>query len=98
MTNEDETIVTDSFFFAVTNGTLDSLSGDYPNDVNETIVKIEWDERYEWDEPMWTPEQRHQLQQGAKSRQIQISLGLILALVVFLGAITNSTILFVFSR
>ena len=41
MTNEDEIIVTDSFFFAVTNGTLDSLSGDYPNDVNETIVKIE---------------------------------------------------------
>ena len=96
MTDEDKTsIVTDSFLFAVANETLDSLSGDYPNAINETVVKIEWDE---WDKLLWTPEQRHQLQQGAIDRQMQISLGLILAVVVFLGAITNSTILFFFSR
>ena len=94
MTDEDETIVTDSFFFAVANETMDSLSGDYPN-VNETTMIIEWDE---WDDLLWTPEQRHQLQQGAILRQVRISLGLILALVVFFGVITNSTILFVFSR
>ena len=96
MTDEDKTsIVTDSFLFAVANETLDSLSGDYRNAINETVMKIEWDE---WDKLLWTPEQRHQLQQGAIDRQMQISLGLILAIVVFLGAITNSTILFFFSR
>ena len=95
MTDEDETIVTDSFFFAVANETLNSLSGDYPNVINETTMSIEWDE---WDDLLWTPEQRQQLQQDAILRQVRISLGLILALVVFFGVITNSTILFVFSR
>ena len=59
-------------------------------------MNIEWNE---WDDLLWTPEQRHQLQQGANIfRQVQISLSLILVLVVFLGAITNSTILFFFFR
>ena len=37
--NQKETIVTNYFFFAVANGTLGSLSGDYQNDINETAVQ-----------------------------------------------------------
>ena len=89
--NENENVVTDCFFCAVANGTLDY----YPNGSNETPVEIEWDN---WDEFLWTSEQRRLLEQGDLPRQVQFSLGVLLALVVFFAFIANSTILYVFSR
>ena len=89
--DENENVVTDCFFCAVANGTLDY----YPNGNNETPVAIEWDN---WDELLWTPEQRRLLEQGDLPRQVQFLLGVLLSLVVFFGLIANSTILYVFSR
>lgn len=56
---------------------------------------IEWDD---WDQSLWTPEQRHLLEQGAIPRHVHISLGVLLTLVVLFGVIANATILYVFSR
>ena len=89
--DENENVVTDCFSCAVVNWTLDY----YPNGSNETPVEIEWDN---WDEFLWTSEQRRLLEQGDLPRQVQFSLGVLLALVVFFAFIANSTILYVFSR
>ena len=76
----------------VTNWTL--YSNDYLNGTgnDETSVSIEWDDS------MWTPKQRRLLQQGAVSRQVIVSLGILLAVVILFGIISNSTVLYVFSR
>ena len=91
MADKDENVVPDCFSCAVANGTLDY----YPNGNNETLVAIEWDN---WDELLWTPEQRRLLEQGDLPSQVQFLLGVLLSLVVFFGFIANSTILYVFSR
>ena len=96
---EKQTIATECFLFSVANGTLDSLSDDSPNGgSNETLLAtcFEWDD---WDESLWTPEQRQLLMElGAVPRRVHISLGILLTLVVLFGIIANSIILFVFSR
>ena len=96
---ENQTIATECFLFSVTNVTLDSLSDDFPNGrSNETLLAtcFEWDN---WDESLWTPEQRKLLmEQCAVPRSVHISLGIILALVALFGIIANSIVLFVISR
>ena len=80
-------------------GLMDSLSNDSPNGrSNETLLAtcFEWDD---WDEFIWTPEQRKLLmEQGAMLRRVHFSLGILLALVVLFGIIANSIVLFVITR
>ena len=83
----------DSSVFSVVNwpssvNTSDDSSG------NETSW-IEWDD---WDESLWSPEQRQLLEQGTIPRELHFSLGAFLTLIVVFGIISNSTILYVFSR
>ena len=90
MTDKDcdaGTIATDCFIFEIVNGTLD------PNKKNGTLVP-----EVEWDDLLWTPEQRRLLQQGALPQEVQISLGVLLALFVVFGIFANSIVLYVFSR
>lgn len=58
-------------------------------------VWIEWDD---WDQSLWSPEQRLLLEQGVIPREVHISLGILLTLIVLFGVAANSTILYVFSR
>jgi hypothetical protein len=63
---------------------------------NETsVVSLDWDD---WDASLWTPEQRRMLERGAIPREVHITLGVLLALIVLFGVAANSTILYVFSR
>lgn len=55
----------------------------------------DWDE---WDETLWTPEQRQLIEQGTVPRQVYVALGILLSLVVIFGLVANATILYVFSR
>ena len=59
------------------------------------LVIPDWDD---WDEDLWTPEQRQLLEQGAAPRHVYIILGVLLSLVVVFGLVANATILYVFSR
>ena len=96
---ENQTIATECFLFSDANGTLDSLSDDSPNGrSNETLLAtcFEWDD---WDESLWTPDQRKLLmEQGAVPRRVHIFLGILLALVALFGIIANSIVLFSISR
>ena len=83
----------DSSVFSVVNwpssvNTSDDSSG------NETSW-IEWDD---WDESLWTPEQKQMLEQGVIPYSVHVLLGILLILIVLFGVIANSTILYVFSR
>ena len=69
---------------------------DDPDGRNEALTAwIEWDD---WDESLWSPEQRQLLEQGTIPRELHFSLGAFLTLIVVFGIISNSTILYVFSR
>lgn len=84
----------------VANQTISSSSnetvvGDVLNGTTVPSTWIEWDD---WDQSLWSPEQRLLLEQGAIPREVHISLGVLLTLIVLFGIIANSTILYVFSR
>lgn len=68
---------------------------DVLNGTNAPSTWIEWDD---WDQSLWSPEQRLLLEQGAIPREVHISLGILLTLIVLFGVIANSAILYVFSR
>ncbi len=62
---------------------------------NETSLLVDWDD---WDVSLWTPEQRRILERGAIPREVHITLGVLLSLIVLFGVAANTTILYVFSR
>jgi r-opsin len=59
------------------------------------VLLIEWDD---WDQSLWTAEQRQLLQRGAIPPEVHITLGVFLALIVLFGVAANSSIFYVFAR
>lgn len=58
-----------------------------------TVTDVEY-----WDPLLWTTEQRQLLERGAIPRQLHLTLGILLSVVVIFGIVANATILYVFSR
>lgn len=85
----NQTINNSDIFNATVTTELLLVNGTTPS------TRIEWDD---WDQSVWTPEQRLLLEQGAIPRQVHVSLGILLTLVVLFGIAANSAILYVFSR
>jgi hypothetical protein len=56
---------------------------------------LDWDE---WDESLWTAEQRQWLERGSVPREVYVTMSVALTLVVVFGLMANATILYVFSR
>ena len=90
---ENQTIAIECFLFSVVSGTLDSLYDNCPNGINnETLLSM-------FSESLWTLEQRQLLMElDTVPRQVFISLGVFLVLVVLFGIIANSTVFYIFSR
>ena len=60
-----------------------------------SISTVDWDE---WDESLWTDEQRQWLETASVPREVYVTMSVVLSLVVFFGLIAHATILYVFSR
>ena len=60
-----------------------------------SISTVDWDE---WDESLWTDEQRQWLETASVPREVYVTMSVVLSLVVFFGLIANATILYVFFR
>ena len=61
----------------------------------DAVMLIDWDD---WDQSLWTDEQRQLLERGAIPPEVHITLGVFLTLIVLFGVAANSTILYVFAR
>lgn len=61
----------------------------------DAVVLIDWDD---WDQSLWTDEQRQLLERGAIPPEVHITLGVFLTLIVLFGVAANSTIFYVFAR
>lgn len=69
-------------------------SGELSLDGERTSL-VQWDD---WDQSLWTAEQRQLLERGAIPPEVHITLGVFLTLIVLFGVAANSSIFYVFSR
>jgi hypothetical protein len=69
-------------------------SGELSLDGERTSL-VQWDD---WDQSLWTAEQRQLLERGAIPPEVHITLGVLLTLIVLFGVAANSSIFYVFAR
>ncbi len=69
-------------------------SGELSLDGERTSL-VQWDD---WDQSLWTAEQRQLLERGAIPPEVHITLGVFLTLIVLFGVAANSSIFYVFAR
>lgn len=65
------------------------------SDPETPVSAVDWDE---WDDSLWTAEQRQWLEEGSVPREVYVTMSIVLTLIVVFGLIANATILYVFSR
>jgi hypothetical protein len=78
------------------NNNNNNISSSFSTSSPTSIIStVDWDE---WDESLWTDEQRQWIETASVPREVYVTMSVVLSLIVFFGLIANATILYVFSR
>lgn len=73
----------------------ESKSTNITSSSGSTVLLVQWDD---WDQSLWTAEQRQLLERGGIPPEVHITLGVLLTLIVLFGVAANSSIFYVFAR